>query len=686
MNFRKIIFKITSLILVVLGCILVTSFSAKADESEMQLVPNSQGGYIKYRGTNINVEVPTVYEQKQTEFRGVWVSPFAGDISGYTQTDEAWKNDLLSVLDVMEQHNLNAIVFHLRTHNDALYNTKLAPKSGYISAANFQKWDYLKWFIDECHSRGIEFHAWLNPYRISSSKITMNEIKKKYADFRNNPAYKDENVLISDTGAILDPGSPEVREYLVNVCMEIVKKYDVDAIHFDDYFYEKGIDDSATYKKYKANYGNPTIANFRRLQVDEFIETLSNEMYDYNIKNNKAVQLGISPSGVYKNGGYSTEYKYDENGTLTSPTYSNTAGYEHYDAPLYSDTKKWIDNEWIDYITPQLYGSFESTGACYADAAHWWAQVVKYKKVNLYTGLGIYKTLDGSDVGWAAKDNRTFELQLLFNQMYDSIDGFCLYQYKTLPRNANSKDFKKVFGTMLTSKAINPRSQRYDITVDAPKNLELYKGTNTYNLVFDSSDRAYKYAIYKAKGTIDVNNQEHLVAIIGNDDINSFIDKEKESGYTYGIRAISQSNQLSELVTIDSSKAETKIDFDFGKFNKLSISENITSNGYFIIVLEKAEVFVGEEASYKVYTSVDKENWELVQELPVITTGSKNIRLQFNDIMKPVYYKVVMENEFGTVESEILTADITRLSVDIVMAYIKKSINNDILDIFQLDE
>ena len=95
---------------------------------------------------------------------------------------------------------------------------------------------------------------------------------------------------------------------------------------------------------------------------------------------------------------------------------------------------------------------------------------------------------------------------------------------------------------------------------------------------------------------------------------------------------------------------------------------------------------MGEEASYKVYTSVDKENWELVQELPAITTGSKNIRLQFNDIMKPVYYKVVMENEFGTVESEILTADITRLSVDNVMAYIKKSITNDILDIFQLDE
>jgi len=686
MNFKKIFFKLSSLVLIILGCFLLTSLTTKAEESDMQLVPNSQGGYIKYRGTTINVEVPTVYEQKQTEFRGVWVSPFAGDISGFTQTDIAFKNELLSVLDVMEQHNLNAIMFHIRTHNDALYNTKLAPKSSYISAANFQKWDYLTWFINECHSRGIEFHAWLNPYRISSSKVTMNDVKNKYNDYRENPAYKAENVLLSDTGAILDPGSPEVKEYLVEVCMEIIRKYDVDAIHFDDYFYEKGIDDSATYQKYKANYGNPSISDFRRLQVDEFIENLSDAIYDYNIKNNKAVQLGISPSAVYRNGGYTTEYKYDSNGSLISPLYSNTAGYEHYDSPLYSDTKKWIDEEWIDYITPQLYGSFESTGACYADAAHWWAQVVKYKDVNLYTGLGIYKTLDGSDVGWGAKDNRTFELQLLFNQMYEDIDGFCLYQYKTLLRNPNSKDFKKVFGTMLTNKAVTPRSQRYDITAGDVTNLQLYKGTNTYTLVFDKVDKAYKYLVYKAKGEIDVNNPEHLVAIVGNDDVNSYIDQETGTGYTYGVRAVSQSNQISNLVTIDSSKATDKINFDFGKFNKISIAENITSNGYFIISFEKASVFVGENASYKLYTSEDKQNWELVEEVQPLSSGSKNIRLQFNSIMKPVYYKLVMENEFGTVESEIITADITRLSVDSVLAFIDKSINDDILDLFKLGE
>ena len=685
MNLRKILFKLSSLILIVFVCLSLVCLNTNAEESETQYVPRSTGGYITYRGTNINVEVPTVYEQKQTEFRGVWVSAFAGDISGFKTTAEACKSELLGVLDVMEEHNLNAIVFHIRTHNDAFYNTKLAPKSNYIAAANFNEWDYLKWFIDECHSRGIEFHAWLNPYRISSSKTTMAAIKSKYENFRSNPASSEENVLLSDNGAILDPGRPAVRDYLVDVCMEVIRKYDVDAIHFDDYFYEKGVDDSATYQLYKSKYGNVGLADFRRLQVDEFIETLSEEMYKYNLQTNRAVQLGISPSAVYRNGSYTTEYKYDENGTLVSPLASNTNGYAHYDSPLYSDTKKWIDNEWIDYIIPQLYGSFESTGACYADAAHWWAQVVKYKKVNLYTGLGIYKTLDGSDVGWDAKDNRTFEFQLLYNQKYEDIDGFCLYQYKTIPRNAVSKDFQKVFNTMLTNKAVNPKIQRYDITVDKFQNLKVYKGTNTVNLVFDKVDKAYKYLVYKAKGTIDVNNPEHLIALIGNDEVNTFMDQETELGYTYGIRAVSQTNQISDLVTISSANAPDKINFDFGKFNNITIAENITLNGYYIIMLEKAEVYVGENPSYKVYQSYDKENWELVEEVKPISQGYKNIRFQFNDCYKPVYYKVIMENEFGTVESQIITADVTRLKINDLYNFFVDQINDAIKEMFSIE-
>ena len=683
MKIKNLFIKITSIILMVCLTLSLSMMKANADETEYQYIPKSTGGYITYRGTSTKVEVPTVYEQKSTEFRGVWVSPFAGDISGYNQTDDAWKSTLLSVLDTVEKHNLNAIMFHIRTHNDALYNTNLALKSSYISSANFKKWDYLTWFIEECHKRGIEFHAWLNPYRISS-KTTLNDILAKYEDFPANPAHNAENILMTSSGsAILDPGSPAVKEYLVDVCMEIIKKYDVDAIHFDDYFYEKGINDTATYNKYKAEYGNPSIDNFRRYQVDEFIENLSKEMKSYNTKHGRAVQLGISPSAVYRNGSYSTQYKYDANGSLTSPLYSNTAGYEHYGNPLYADTKKWIDNEWIDYITPQLYGSFESTGACYADILHWWAQVVKYKKVNLYAGLGVYKTMDGSDVGWASENNRTFEFTLLYNQKYEDVDGFCLYQYKTLLRNNNNKDLKKVFDTMLTNKAMTPQLGRYNISVDEVSNLRVVKGNSSYTIAFDKTENAYKYAIYKAKGNIDVNNPEHLVSIIGNSEINTFMDKETESGYTYGVRAISQSGQISDLVTVSTNDAITEIDFPFAKFNEITPSENITANGYYIINIKKATVYAGEDVIYKVYTSSDKLNWELSQTIDQMESESKNVRFQFNGYLKPVYHKIVIENEFGIIESDIITIDVTRFSVSNFYDYIVDAYNDFLKDLIE---
>lgn len=656
--------------------------------SEYEYITTSKGTFLTYRGTDIKVEVPTNYTKQTTEFRGVWVSPYAGDISGYVLTQESFQNELLSVLDNMEKYNLNAIIFHLRTHNDALYDTRLSPMSSYVKAANFKKWDYLPWFIEECHNRGIEFHAWLNPYRISSTSTTMKDVLSKYDSYRSNPARKQENVLIGSSGAILDPGRPEVKDFLVDVCMEIVEKYDVDAIHFDDYFYIEGVDDSDTYNKYKSKYDNVNIQTFRRLQVDDFIEKLSNKMYEYNIENNRTVQLGISPSGVYRNGTYNTNYKYDENGTLISPVASNTAGYAHYDAPLYSDTKKWIDNEWIDYITPQLYGSFESTGSCYADAVDWWAQVVKYKKVNLYTGLGIYKSLsDKTDSGWSFKGNRTLELQLKYNQKHEQVDGFCLYQYRTI-RNGinNNSDFKNVFNNLLTNKALTPKILRYNNSISEVSNLKLVKGNNNYTLLFDNVDDAVKYAIYKSSNdNIDINDYEQLLAVVGKKEINSYIMEETNSNYTYGVVAINQGNEKSNIVTIKGNDAITKIDFDFAQIPEITLSNKITFGQTFTLNIKKANTIVGEEVQYKIYQSKDQIEWELVNEIKTINSLSTNVSLKLNDYLKPEYIKIVLVNEFGEIKSDIIKIDSTTIEFDDILKYAIDDTNKIILEIFKIN-
>ena len=281
-------------------------------EDDYETITNASGEVVKYFGSSVPVKIPKTYHERTEEFRGTWVSFYAGDVSTYS-TDQNMRGQLLQILENLEYYNMNAVVFHIRTHNDALYDTDMAPQSSYTQAADYEKWDYLEWFIKECHKRGIEFHAWLNPYRIYSTGGSLDGIETKYQNYPNNPAHDINNVLINKEGAaILDPGLPEVRQYIIDTVIEIMDKYDVDAIHFDDYFYINDVDDSATRKKY--NKANLSIDNFRRAQVDTFIEDLSNAMFAYNTEHNRCVQLGISPTAVYRNiSGYvaPSAYKYD---------------------------------------------------------------------------------------------------------------------------------------------------------------------------------------------------------------------------------------------------------------------------------------------------------------------------------------------------------------------------------------
>src|SRR5690554_116616 len=273
----------------------------KADTMELIPIPRADGdGYVLYRNTSIQAQMPKNYIQKETDFRAVWVSPLVGDFGSYV-TESSYKAQIYNLFSVMEYYNMNAVIFHMRIFNDALYKSELNPVSSYMEYADFDKWDPVAWMIDECHKRGIEFHAWLNPYRISSSTtaLPLEEYAQRFPSY--NIASDPRCILKGSKGMILNPGEPRVRAFLINTCMEIIENYDIDAIHFDDYFYINGIDDTATQDKY--NYENLSEDDFRRRQVDIFIEDLSNRMRDYNTDNGRLVQLGISPTGIYRNGG-----------------------------------------------------------------------------------------------------------------------------------------------------------------------------------------------------------------------------------------------------------------------------------------------------------------------------------------------------------------------------------------------
>ena len=427
------------------------------------------GSNVTYRNSTTVVKIPVTYESKVSEFRGAWVTSLVGDFSASSNKSTMMAN-LTAVLDLLESYNMNAVVFHIRMMNDACYDTDLAPiRNGYGDRSTFASWDYLTWFISECHKRGIEFHAWLNPYRISSNGysagVSPEEVAAKYASYPKNPASKAENILVtyrdsSSSGAILNPCKEEVQDYIVDVCLEVMEKYDVDAIHFDDYFYAQlssnndflNEADKVDYEAYidanpTCGYSKTSKANkqqWRRDNVDNFIYKLHNAMTEFNASHHRGVQLGIAPTGIYKNGNGKVTYNSD--GSITT-TGSNTNGQTHYSSYLFCDTVKWIRNEWIDYICPQSYWAFTHSSAGYADVVDWWDKVVEGTHVNLYTGMGIYMSTDYSSTSWASEAYEASN-QVLYNTKFNNVKGTCIYVYNRIKRIQNNEDLIAHAGLM----------------------------------------------------------------------------------------------------------------------------------------------------------------------------------------------------------------------------------------------
>ena len=655
----------------VLVLVLFFSFTLQASvNGAEEYVTDARGFKIYYPKTNDTkpIKIPE-YEFKADEFRGVWVSFFAGDISSYSN-DEQMKNQLLGVLSTMEEFNMNAIMFHIRTHNDAMYPTDLAPQSSYVRGMDYERFDYLEWFINECHKRGIEFHAWLNPYRISTGGSSESTVLSKYASYPKNPASKIENVLINGNGeAILDPGRPMVQDYIVDVCMEIIEKYDVDAIHFDDYFYISDVDDSATRTLY--NKKNLSVDNFRRDSVDNFIMKLSTAMYDYNINHNRAVQLGISPSGIYRNSDsyvVPSNYKYDANGNLTYPLASAGSGYAHYGAPLYCDTLKWVNNEWIDYITPQVYNAMDIGEACYAAITEWWNGAVANKKVNLYIGVGLYKKGSNVDSGgmWYTVENE-WSNQLRFNQKNVNVQGTCTYQFRSLLRYHDSIGVQKVINEHFVYNTKVSKLRRYegnfdDIKNKSVQNLKININENNLVLTWDKIDNVKNYIVYQynpGEG-LDINNPTQIVGIAGNNkDTNRVIanlNYDASKGEMFAVLPRTQANEDCKEKTINISQS-TPFDntVPVVTFTSPFVTGVVQREGKLNFRFYNGIVEVGKNVNYEVYycngTSWNDNDIKLLGNV-VNTSGMNIVSFQMDKYGQPMVIRIKATTEYGSCWSE----------------------------------
>ena len=342
------------------------------------------------------------------ELRGMWLTTVNNiDWPSRPGLPEAQvKKEYLAWLDMARAQNHNAIFVHVRPSGDALWPSAYAPWSEWLTGRRDGRdpgWDPMAFMVAEAHARNLEFHAWFNPYR-GSQPAPAGPGADIDALAPDHPlrAHRDWAIAYPKGRAArfyFDPGIPAARKFVEDAMLEAVAKYDVDGVHFDDFFYpypEAGQDfpDAASYARY-ARAGQSR-ADWRR----ENVNTLVREM-NTRIKQLKPwVKFGISPFGIWRN-------------ARTDRAGSDTSGLESHDA-IYADTRTWVREGWLDYIVPQLYWAIGFDRADYAKVLPWWSRLVEGTNVQLYIGQGDYRV--GEKGPW--RDPRQIERQLALNDRY----------------------------------------------------------------------------------------------------------------------------------------------------------------------------------------------------------------------------------------------------------------------------
>ncbi|MFI6464973.1 glycoside hydrolase family 10 protein [Streptomyces sp. NPDC050528] len=345
-----------------------------------------------------------------TEMRGVWLATVANrdwpSRPGLTPAQQ--RTELIAHLDTAVRDRLNTVMFQVRPTADALWPSPYEPWSQYLTGTQgvAPGWDPLKTAVEEAHVRGLELHAWFNPYRIANNT----DLTKLVA---SHPARKHPDWVVAYGGKLYyNPGLPQVRAFVEDAILDAVKKYPVDGVHFDDYFYPYPVagqtfDDDAAYDKYGGGFADR--AAWRRDNIDKLIRETAARIEQIR----PGTRFGISPFGVWRN------IATDSRGSDTR------AGVQTYD-DLCADTRKWVRENWIDYIVPQLYWNIGFAAADYAKLLPWWAEVARGTKTRLYAGEALYKAGDPAQpTAW--QDPAELSRHLTLAAKYPQVGGHVFF-------------------------------------------------------------------------------------------------------------------------------------------------------------------------------------------------------------------------------------------------------------------
>lgn len=360
-------------------------------------------------------EVPTEID---AELRGVWVSTVQRvDFPSRATTDSTFlKEEWLQLLEFYKTLNLNAVVVQVRPTGDAIYPSKLAPMSKWLTGKSGRplkgNFDLLRFMIRTAHAEGFEFHAWINPYRLVMDEDTVG--------LAPNHPFKTMRDVVFRYGKewLFNPGEPRVWQHLTAVVRELAQKYPIDALHFDDYFYpyrnaEEGLRDSTTYLKYGRKFKK--IGDWRRANTDSLIYNVWKAVKTHNPK----IQIGVSPFAVWRNKADDTEG-------------SATKAYQRCYDDLYADVLLWLRRGWLDYVAPEVYFHIGFPVADYAVLVDWWRKHSYGKR--LYISHAIYKVNQQPKYP-AWQDPEEIPRQISLSRQLEEVDGLLFFSSKWLIKN-----------------------------------------------------------------------------------------------------------------------------------------------------------------------------------------------------------------------------------------------------------
>ena len=485
-----------------------------------------------FLATGVGAQIQQQSPYPKREFRGAWIQAVNGQFRGIPT--EKLKQTLIDQLNSLQGAGINAIIFQVRPEADALYASQLEPWSRFLTGVQGQApspyWDPMQFMIDECHKRGMEFHAWINPYRVKTS--LKSELSPNHL-YNIHPEW----FVTYNNQLFFDPALPESRRHICMVVADIVSRYDVDAIHMDDYFYPypaKGMDfpDDASFARYGGGFTNR--ADWRRSNVNILIQKIHET-----IRGLKPwVKFGISPFGIYRN-------------EKNDPLGSKTNGLQNYD-DLYADVLRWARNGWVDYNIPQIYWQIGHPAADYETLVKWWAKNTENRP--LFIGQSVMNTIQNADPKNPSMNQLPRKMAL--ERAYQTIGGSCQWPASAVVENAGKyrdalvQEYHKypalvpVFDFMDDKAPGKVRKVKKVWTEDG------YMLFWTAPKAKDEMDRAVQYVVYRFddKEKVNIDDASYIVAVTRNN-FYKLPYKDGKNKYRYVVTALDRLHNESKSVS-----------------------------------------------------------------------------------------------------------------------------------------